>query len=98
MHTSILLRYRLMVGFLLAIIFSISIQSATAQPLPAIQKFLNENKEQFGLSDKDITGWFISNQYTEERTGITYNYLQQHYKNIPVFNAIAPVLILPWVG
>ncbi|MBK9402035.1 MAG: hypothetical protein IPN36_14680 [Bacteroidetes bacterium] len=70
-----------------------SIQSATAQQLPAIQKFLNENKEQFGLSDKDITGWFISNQYTEERTGITYNYLQQHYKNIPVFNAIAPVLI-----
>lgn len=93
MHTSILLRYRLMVGFLSAIIFSISIQSATAQQLPAIQKYLNENKGQFGLSEKDITGWFISNQYTEERTGITYTYLQQHYKNIPVFNAIAPVLI-----
>jgi PKD repeat protein len=93
MHTSILLRYRLTIGFLSAIIFSMNIQSATAQQLPAIQKYLNENKEQFGLSDKDITGWFISNQYTEERTGITYNYLQQHYKNIPVFNAIAPVLI-----
>jgi Zn-dependent metalloprotease len=94
MHTSILLRYRLTIGFLSAIIFSMNIQSANAQQqLPAIQKYLNENKEQFGLSDKDITGWFISNQYTEERTGITYNYLQQHYKNIPVFNAIAPVLI-----
>ena len=82
---------------LLAIFILIGVLSVlptwAQQPQQIIQSFFDGQKLANGFSDEDLSGWMISSSYTDERLGITYNYVQQQYKDVPVFNAIAPVLI-----
>lgn len=79
---------------IISILLLTSITSANAQQLNStIQSFLSENQKSFGLTEKDVAAWTVSDQYVDERFGVQHVYIQQHHFKIPVFNAIAPIVI-----
>src|SRR5690242_7289841 len=41
----------------------------------------------FGLTDKDISDFVITDQYTDQSTGITHIYIRQKVNGIEIFNA-----------
>jgi PKD repeat protein len=53
-----------------------------------LQTKLNNEKEKYQWTDSDITGWEITDQYTDAVTGITYIYTQQRNQGIKVYNGI----------
>ncbi|MCH2023673.1 MAG: T9SS-dependent M36 family metallopeptidase [Saprospiraceae bacterium] len=54
-----------------------------------IQKFLNKQHLEHGLSQEDIKNWAITSQHTSKQSGVTYVYIQQSYQDIPVANGVA---------
>jgi extracellular elastinolytic metalloproteinase len=56
--------------------------------LPDLDKLLDENKNDFGLTKEDITEYNVSNAYKTEHLNVTHVYLQQRYQDIRVFNGI----------
>lgn len=79
---------------IVSILLLTSIASAYAQQLNStIQSFLSENQKSFGLTERDVTSWMISNQYVDQRYGVQHVYIQQQHLKIPVFNAIASIVI-----
>lgn len=58
-----------------------------------IQKFLQESKSKWSLTDQDINNYRISDQYTDKKTGITHTYLHQEISGIRIFNAVSAMAI-----
>ena len=80
--------------YIIGILCCAMLSSVTAQQLNSVvQSFLQENQKTFNLTEKDVVSWIVTNQYLDERTNIQHVYIQQHYKKIPVFNAIAAIAI-----
>jgi PKD repeat protein len=79
---------------LIIINFLIIFSVAKAQQVPAnVQSYLSNNFSKSGLIESDVKDVTISSQYTDRASERTYIYLQQAWKGIPVFNAIAPVVV-----
>jgi hypothetical protein len=47
-----------------------------------------KNKLTIGISDEEILNAIVSNAFTNSNSGLTYIYLQQSYKALPVFNQL----------
>ena len=58
-------------------------------------RFVEQNAQKWGLVESDYADIMVSDMYTNYKTGVTYIYLIQAYKGIPVNNAITPVIISP---
>ncbi len=58
------------------------------------QTHIEENKNQFRLSDQDIADYVISSSHLSKRSQITHFYLQQQYQGIPIYQAVASVHIM----
>lgn len=58
-------------------------------------RFVEQNAQEWGLVESDYADIMVSDMYTNNKTGVTYIYLIQAYKGIPVNNAITPVVISP---
>lgn len=63
------------------------------QNVNLINAGLAAEREKYGLTSDDIKDYFISDQYTDENTGFSYNYIQQRHNNIIVYNAVGVCLI-----
>lgn len=78
-------------GLLLILLTSVVV--APAQQLPEnLRAYLMNSIRNSGHSPEDVRDVVISSQYTDPGTERSYAYLQQTWKGIPVFNAIAPVV------
>jgi uncharacterized repeat protein (TIGR01451 family) len=84
-------------NFLLLLAFCLHFTSVhiNAQPsdttsalLDYAHGYIRDHLDEWGLSMDDIAEMKVSDLYTDPSTGITRVYFQQHYKNIPVYNAI----------
>ena len=85
--------YTFILAFLLAGSSMLMAQSQTN--LDKGLRFVEQNAEQWGLAESDYADIMISDMYTNNKTGMTYIYMVQAYKGIPVNNAITPVIISP---
>ena len=56
-----------------------------------ILNYLLEHRATWGLSDSDLTDLTVASSHTDERTEITHVYVQQHFDQILVYNAIATI-------
>ncbi|WOH39058.1 M36 family metallopeptidase [Thalassotalea fonticola] len=57
------------------------------KPLAIARRYIDQNKGELGLSNIDIAGMVVTNQYTSSHNGVTHIYFQQHYQGIGVHNA-----------
>ena len=78
-------------------IFSFTlVQKSHAQvltPLDQGMQYLQSHYEEWGLTKADIDNVLVSDFYTNNKSGITYIYFNQSYNQIPVNNAITPLVI-----
>jgi len=58
-------------------------------------RYVEQNAQKWGLVESDYADIMVSDMYTNYKTGVTYIYLIQAYKGIPINNAITPVIITP---
>lgn len=58
-------------------------------------RYVEQNAQKWGLIESDYADIMVSDMYTNHKTGVTYIYLIQSYKGIPINNAITPVIISP---
>lgn len=58
-----------------------------------INSTLASQQAKNGWAASDISDYIISDQYTDEKTGLTYTYVQQRHSRIVVYNAISVFLI-----
>ena len=59
------------------------------QPVSAdITTILEQQKKAIGISTEDISEYVISSSYTTTHLNITHVYLEQRFKDIPLFNGI----------
>ncbi|HJW30497.1 MAG TPA: hypothetical protein VJ508_14795, partial [Saprospiraceae bacterium] len=60
-----------------------------AQPsAEEIKTILDRNKETLGLSQEDLVEYNISSAYTTSHLGVTHVYLEQAFRDIPLYNGI----------
>lgn len=72
------------------ILITITISTSFAQEsIKLINAYLEEAKLKNNWLESDISGWLITDQYTDQSTGITHVYIQQRHNNIAVYNAIS---------
>lgn len=74
----------------LVLISAITYAQETTQ---IIQKFLDNNKERFSLTEEDVQDWIITDQNYSERSKLTHVYIQQRHNGIPIYNAVANISI-----
>ncbi|MBR9921606.1 MAG: PKD domain-containing protein [Bacteroidetes bacterium] len=61
----------------------LSTQLVQAQSPEALaQQYLNDNRQELGLSAEDVTSWRVTDLYTNDRTGITYLYINQNHEGV----------------
>lgn len=83
-------KFYLSIRVMLLLVLTASALLVSAQQFqPQINAYLQENRSKWQLSEKDIAGWTVSDQYTNRQSGITYTYLQQQVNDVRVFNAIS---------
>ena len=82
-------QFSIKTGLFLLMLFSAFQQGFAQNNQALIQDFLNENREKLALTQKDISDWIITDQYTGEHSGITHTYLRQRHQGIEVHNAVA---------
>lgn len=58
-----------------------------------IQSALTQQLSELKLDAEDIAHWKITGKTSSKTTKITTVYIQQYYKNIPIFNAISSIWI-----
>ena len=78
---------------LLVVMMTCSIVASSQQVPANIRAYLMNTISKSGLSQEDVQDVLISSQYTDRTSNRTYVYLQQAWKGIPVFNAVAPVVV-----
>ncbi len=64
-------------------------QSYTTQ----IDAYLRNIRDSLNLTDRDIREYTVSDQYTQQATGLTYTYLHQQVGNIRIFGAVSTLVI-----
>ncbi len=78
----------------LTVLMLLSLFRANAQQSTnLINAQLTVEREKYGLTADDISDYLITNQYTDEVTGLTYSYIQQRHNKVAVYNAISVFLI-----
>jgi len=81
--------------FLSCVLGSGDLVAQTETNLDKALRYVEQNAQKWELTESDYTGAMVSDMYTNEKTGITYIYLTQAHANIPVVNAITPIVISP---
>ncbi len=66
---------------------------ASGTPLQVAQNYLSQNKAALGLSAADLTHYNVTDNYTDEDTGVTHIYLQQTFNGLPIADAVGSVHI-----
>ncbi|MDX1667433.1 MAG: M36 family metallopeptidase, partial [Saprospiraceae bacterium] len=54
-------------------------------------EYLEQHREEWGLSREDVADLSITNQYTDEHNSLTHIYLQQRYSGILIHNALTGI-------
>jgi len=57
------------------------------------QNYVSEQSQAWQLNDEDITELVVSDQYESKHNGVTHVFLSQHYKGIPIYNAIQTLAV-----
>lgn len=77
---------------LLFLIFSINIFAQNRPHISTAIDYIQSKTEEWSLSQSDVNDLLISSEVTTQQ-GITYLYLIQGYKGVPIRNAMAVVII-----
>jgi len=56
-------------------------------------RYMEEQKEALGLTQQDVEGMIVSDNYVSKHNGVTHIYFNQTHKGIPIYNAIFNVNI-----
>ncbi|HEY3385208.1 MAG TPA: M36 family metallopeptidase, partial [Saprospiraceae bacterium] len=67
---------------------SFSMTRDTINVISVAKEYISTHLDDWNLSPSDIADMRISDMYTDQSSGITRIYFQQHYEGIPVNNAI----------
>src|SRR4030095_7220075 len=62
-------------------------------PIFIANEYIHAHLEEFGLTTPDIANMTVNDMYTDTTSKITSIYFLQHFKDIPVYNAILNVNI-----
>lgn len=54
-----------------------------------VRDYLNENRDNHGLTEADVTGWIVTDHVVTKHNGVEHVYIQQTHQGIPVYNAVA---------
>lgn len=73
----------------LTLLFFCSLLHAYSQTERLISQSISDKWKENQFPVEDINTYKIIDQYTDEKVGITYVYVQQYYQNVPIENAIA---------
>ncbi len=76
-------------------ILPFQIFSQNQRALDIANQHLQLEQEKLQLTTADISNYTINDFYTSKHNGVTHIYLQQHHEDIPVFNAITNINLLP---
>jgi len=57
--------------------------------------YLEENKEELGLSSDDFKDWIITDQYKSAHNGVTHTYVVQRHNGIKIHNAMINSNVMP---
>ena len=78
----------------LFLLFFITFSSIYSQNNEAIiQSYLDSNLQKYGLEQNDVEEWNIKSEVYSEKSETTHLYLQQTYRGIPIFGAVANLSI-----
>ena len=75
----------LVVGLSLIVNFSVFSQES----INRIQNYLTQESDQLKLKSADLDGLTVVDEHKSSEYGITFYYVQQQYKGIPIYNAIS---------
>ena len=84
-------RARRVVYSIAVLFFALVVHAQTQTDETAVKNKMIGVSNRIGVSPADITNALISKTYTDKSSGIQYIYLQQTYKNIPVYNSIKTI-------
>jgi len=87
------LRLLLVLPFVLTTLTSAWTQQQSS--LDQAMRYLENNREDWGLSESDLDDLVVSDTYFSKHNGVQHIYLKQRYQGIPIFNALAGVHIRP---
>ncbi len=73
---------------MLLMFLNISAWSQLQNPVDLATRHLQENKDQWNLTDADIQDLVVTDQHVSSLSGATMVYLMQRYQGIKVYNAI----------
>ena len=68
---------------------------AKGEPLQVAIEFLEGHAAELGLNTTDLESYVVSDQYTDEHSGITHIYLRQTFNGLEVMNADLSIHISP---
>ncbi len=57
-------------------------------PIDLTLRYLEQNKQELGLSNDDFADWVVNDQYKSEHNGVTHLYLIQRHSGIKIYNAM----------
>ena len=80
----------LKISFFIFLMFS---KVYAQQNIKLINEYLVKEGEKNKWLSGDINDWLLTDQYTDNATGITHSYIQQRHKGIIVYNAISNFVI-----
>ena len=81
--------------FLFLILFSFQSFSQSQRTLDIALQHLEQKRQDFQLTQQDISNYKISDHYASKHNGVTHVYLQQQYAGINLQNALININILP---
>lgn len=70
-----------------------AILHAQEVPSASIQSFIEKKAEGGDWEPEDLRSWSVSSMSTDRANGCTYVYVQQEWREVPVFGAVYPVAI-----
>lgn len=82
-----MIRNATLLGLMLLLCMQVAMAQAE-QPLQIADQYLQANHAELGLTTKDVSDYLLSSKAVSKHNKLTHVYLQQHYADIPVFNAI----------
>ncbi|MCH9650079.1 MAG: M36 family metallopeptidase [Deltaproteobacteria bacterium] len=77
-----------LVALLAGLMATPSLAATDTDILASATQYLENNRQQLGLSASDIEDVEVVNQYTSRHTGVSHVYFQQRYQGIKVYNAL----------
>lgn len=84
---------KLLTPFIVVVLFLVSSISFGQEYNEIIQKHLNENAKELGVTNSDLQEWFVESQYYSKKTQLTHVYIKQQYQGIEIHNAMASMAI-----